>query len=227
MAYEAPRHLYPFLADRMDGAERSGGGLDVAGRESLVLVTGTSGVHDILWHCSLLASSEHASLIELDTEPRLRGIAVLPLGGEPCHIDYDVLCDQDWMPRSCRVRVALPEHVRTIEIRRDDIGRWKCNGTAAPHLMGCSDIDLGWTPATNTIPVRRLDLEIGDTASIRAAWVRFPELDVVPNQQHYTRLASDRWRYRSGEYDFELVTDARTGLVLQYGDDLWTAVGRN
>ena len=118
----------------------------------------------------------------------------------------------------------LPTHVRNIELRRDEIGHWELDGSAAPHLGSCSDIDLGWTPATNTIPIRRLDLEVGETASIVAAWVRFPELDVIANQQHYTRMAPERWQYRSGEYDFELVTDASSGLVLAYGRDLWRAV---
>ena len=201
--------------------------LDARIRENLYLVTGKSDEYEVLWHCSSLASSEHASLVEMESGCRLRGLALLPLGGEPCHIDYDVLCDRGWMPRSCSVSVALPKQVRKIELRRADLGRWEYNGTAAAHLMGCSDIDLGWTPATNTIPIRRLDLEVGDTASILAAWVRFPELDVVTNQQHYTRMASNRWRYRSDEYDFELVTDASSGLVLEYGLDLWRAVGQS
>jgi hypothetical protein len=46
---------------------------------------------------------------------------------------------------------------------------------------------------------------------------------VVASEQEYTRLAPDRWRYRSGAYDYELWTDPDTGLVLQYGDDLWRA----
>jgi hypothetical protein len=53
--------------------------------------------------------------------------------------------------------------------------------------------------------------------------VRFPELDVVCNRQRYTRLTNGRRRYESGDYDFELVTDAATGLVLAYGDNLWRA----
>jgi hypothetical protein len=177
----------------------------------------------ILWHCSSLASSEHASLTE-ENGLRLRGIAVLPLGDDPCHIDYVVLCDQAWVPTSCSVRVTVSMQVRSIELRRDELGYWELNGSAAPHLKGCSDIDLGWTPATNTIPIRRLSLEVGDTANIVAAWVRFPELDVIANHQHYTRIAPERWRYRSGEYDYELITD-ESGLVLQYGNDLWKAVG--
>jgi uncharacterized protein len=189
-------------------------------------VTADRFAHDILWHCSLLASSEHASLTETEHDRRLSGLAVLPRGDEPCHIDYEVLCDDDWLPWSCSVRVALPRQVRTIDLRSNDRGGWELNGNTASHLNGCSDIDLGWTPATNTVPIRRLGLEVGASASISAAWVRFPELDVVANQQHYTRIASNRWRYRSGYYDFELVTDAGSGLILEYGDDLWRAAPR-
>ena len=91
-------------------------------------------------------------------------------------------------------------------------------------LDGCTDIDLGWTPATNTVPIRRLDLPVGESATISASWIRFPEFDVVKNDQTYERLAHDRWRYRSGPYDFKLVTDIASGLVLSYGEDLWQAV---
>ena len=194
---------------------------------NLFPVTGGPAGRYILWHCSILASSEYASLLETEDEHRLQGLAVLPLGVHPCHIEYEVLCDGDWMPQSCTVNVALPREVRTIELRSDHVGGWEVNGNPAPHLTGCSDIDLGWTPATNTVPIRRLDLEIGDSASLVTAWIRFPELDVIANQQHYTRLASDRWRYRSGDYDFELVTDTASGLVLAYGDDLWRAAARS
>jgi len=200
------------------GVGRNGSMLQL--RQSVPVANGLL-EHHIVWHCALLASSEHASLLEQEDDHRLRGIVVLPRGGAPCHIDYEVIADRDWLPRVCVVAVTLPGEVRRIELTSDPVGRSDLDGRAARFLDGCGDIDLGWTPATNTIPIRRLGLEIGETASTLAAWVRFPELDVVANAQHYTRLAPDRWRYRSGDYDFELVTDVTTGLVLAYGDDLW------
>jgi len=45
----------------------------------------------------------------------------------------------------------------------------------------------------------------------------------VASEQWYRRLAIDRWQYTSGEYDYQLVIDPATGLVLSYGDDLWRA----
>jgi uncharacterized protein len=68
-----------------------------------------------------------------------------------------------------------------------------------------------------------LDPPVGDAETIRAAWIRFPELEVVVSRQRYTRLADDCWRYQSGQYDVALTTDVASGLVLAYGDDLWRA----
>ena len=158
--------------------------------------------HHVLWHCALLASSEHATLRESQTGYQLRGLTVLPREDVPCHVSYEVSVDREWYPVAATAAL---------------------DGSPAPQLAACRDLDLGWSPATNTIPIRRLRLAVGETARIMAAWIRFPELDIVASEQRYTRMAKDRWRYQSGNYDFELRTDERTGLVLQYGDDLWQA----
>jgi hypothetical protein len=177
--------------------------------------------HHILWHCSLLSSSEHAVLAESQDGYRLRGVAVLPLGKLPCHIEYAVAVDRQWRPGQARATITTPSGTREIVLRSRHGAGWEVNGELMSHLDGCPDIDFGWTPATNTVPIRRLGLDTGGTASITAAWVRFPELDVVSSEQQYRRLAIDRWQYTSGEYDYQLVVDPDTGLVLAYGDDLW------
>jgi len=179
--------------------------------------------HHVLWHCGLLASCEYASLTPGPQGYQLESVAVLTREGLPCHIEYAVVVDTMWLPRAAHVTITVPGRARRIELARDVEDRWTIDGSVAPLLDGCSDIDLGWTPATNTVPIRRLHLEIGATATVSAAWIRFPELDIVADEQHYTRLADDRWRYRSGDYDFELVTQPDSGLVLAYGDDLWRA----
>jgi hypothetical protein len=179
--------------------------------------------HHILWHCAELASSEHAWLYDEDEGHRLAGVVVLPRDGDPCHISYEVMVDHRWAPLVATITVTTAGRASRMSLASDGEGGWTLDGATAPRLAGCGDIDLGWTPATNTIPIRRLALGRGESASISAAWVRFPELDVVASEQRYTRLADDRWRYQSGDYDFELRTDEATGLVLTYGDDLWRA----
>ena len=187
-------------------------------------VTDIGPEHHVLWHCASLTSSEHASLVEHASGHRFHGVVVLPLDGVPCHIDYDVVVDGEWRSRVATATITTPAGVRRIGLTSDLDGHWRLDGVPASQLDGCSDIDLGWTPATNTLPIRRLGLAVGETATITAAWVRYPELDVLAVEQEYTRLADDRWRYRSGEFERELITDRTTGLVVAYGDDLWQAV---
>ena len=39
------------------------------------------------------------------------------------------------------------------------------DGVPAPALKGCKDIDLGCSPSTNTLPIRRLRLAVGASAA--------------------------------------------------------------
>ena len=48
----------------------------------------------------------------------------------------------------------------------DGHGRWgEMNGAHRTELDGCIDIDLAGTPFTNVIPIRRLPLHVGHSAS--------------------------------------------------------------
>ena len=64
-------------------------------------------------------------------------------------------------------------------------------------MRGCPDVDLSLTPATNTLPIRRLDLGIGKSESVTAAWIKFPEFELQPLSQRYTRTAENIYRYES------------------------------
>jgi hypothetical protein len=85
-----------------------------------------------------------------------------------------------------------------------------------PELHGCPDVDLAVTPATNTLPIRRLDLGIGKSESVIAVWVKFPELTVQTLSRRYTRLAKNTYRYESDTgFSAEIGVDD-LGLVTAY-----------
>ena len=104
-------------------------------------------------------------------------------------------------------------------------GRWTRDGAPAPQVAGCLDVDLGFSPVTNTLPIRRLALAVGAAAPVRAAWLRFPGLELEPLEQVYRRLAPARYAYESaaGRFRAELEVDG-DGLVTRYGD-YWAALG--
>ena len=84
-----------------------------------------------------------------------------------------------------------------------------------PALTGCVDVDLGLTPATNTLPIRRLNLEIGQAVTLTAAWVKFPSLEILPLEQRYERLCEFSYRYSSTNFETSLEVDD-LGLVRRY-----------
>jgi hypothetical protein len=100
------------------------------------------------------------------------------------------------------------------------------NGLSIDTLSGCADVDLGFSPVTNMLPVLRLALGVGASAPVRAAWLRFPELTMEVLDQTYTRLAVDRYHYSSanGAFQRDLTVDS-SGFVIDY-PGIWTAEGR-
>jgi hypothetical protein len=141
----------------------------------------------------------------------------------PCKVDYRIGCDAGWTTRSVSLHGNVGERLVEIEITRNANATWHSNGMHVPAVDGCIDVDLGFSPSTNLLPIRRLQLGIGDRADVRAAWVRFPEFSLELLQQSYTRLNENHYLYESagGAFTRELLTNAE-GFVLEY-PDYWRA----
>jgi hypothetical protein len=186
-----------------------------------------SGATRILWHNAEQASAERFTGGPTAGGWQLDGLLVLPVEGVPALVTYRVDADSEWRTRRADVTVESGEAgdraaTRHFTFEADGRGGWAVDGQPAGSLDGCLDVDLGFTPATNTLSIRRLQLGVGETRTLPVAWLPFPELVVQRNEQSYTRLEPDRWLYRSGDFSAELDVDA-DGYVLRY-DDLWTAV---
>ena len=147
--------------------------------------------------------------------------------GRPCFLNYAVICSADWVTREAVVSLSAGGAHTSAKLVRTSQGDWQVNGSDRLDLAGATDIDIQWTPATNTPPVKRMQLEVGESRQVDAAWVRIPELTIERLVQVYTRTARDIYRYESGGGSFvaDLKVDAE-GFVDLYGD-LWTCVGKD
>jgi hypothetical protein len=122
--------------------------------------------------------------------------------------------------------VAHHSGVRSLRVEWDK-KRWFENGRHKKSLAACTDLDLGWSPSTNTIAIRRLGLPIGARSGPQtAAWVRFPELIIEALPQEYERLGKYRYRYtsRSGAFRAGIHVDTNT-LVIEY-EGFWRRATR-
>jgi hypothetical protein len=174
-------------------------------------------------------TDEHCTLTQRDTGLSLVGTVLGAEDSAPVRIEYRVLTDADGMTTAAHVRDLRGFEQRTLTLERDAKGNWTVDGAKVRGLKGATDVDLGCSPSTNTLPIRRLHLGVGASKTIKAAWVRFPELSVVKADQTYTRLDEFTYRYASGDFEAELTVDdenlvaayaewARTGVAIGQGD---------
>ena len=140
--------------------------------------------------------------------------------GYPFRLAYEVRCDRLWRVRYASV--GVPGEPPKVELLSDGEGTWATrDGRAVRFLEGCEYVDVSATPFTNTLPIRRLGLEPGESAEISVAYFDGTELQPWPEPQRYTCLQKEDegglYRYLSldGGFTADLPVDA-DGLVLDY-----------
>src|SRR5919202_3646415 len=167
------------------------------------------------------AGLEHLTLKWDEEGVRADGVVIGVEGSVQFRVRYEVRCDAGWRVREVSVALLTSDDV-SVRLLTDGEGRWITpDRKPVPILDGCIDLDISATPFTNTLPIRRLGLEPGESEELAVAYVRVPELLVGAERQRYgcLRARTDGGLYRfealpSG-FTAELPVDAE-GLVLDY-----------
>jgi uncharacterized protein len=184
--------------------------------------------HTVAWQRSDVPGNEWCRLEIGPTEASMSGSVVLAWDGAPWRIGYAIELDPAGRSRLVTIDadgMAGNEPVRIqIRLEADGHGRWSRDGQVVVDDPDALDCDLGFSPSTNTLPIRRLGLAIGERREIAVAWILFPSFEVVLGRQSYERLAERTWRYQSAGFEAELTVDAE-GLVDNYY--VWRAVARS
>lgn len=147
---------------------------------------------------------------------RLRGHTSAVEDGLPYAVRYEIVLDDDWHTRSARVWTDTLDGPREVALVSDGAGSWTVDGAPAPHLDGLVDIDIEASACTNTLPVHRMPMPLGEVVTASAVYVRALDLAVVRLDQTYRRLDDHRFDYTSeGDFTALLVYDD-AGLVVDY-----------
>ncbi len=139
------------------------------------------------------------------------------------NLSYRLLCESDWRTREAEVRGWIGDRDWHLQLSRRPDGIWMANDRPIDLAGGLLDVDLGFTPATNTNAIRRLDLGIGEKTETTAVWLDTSDWTVKPLAQTYERVSQNAYAYTSPQhgYEAELQVDA-FGIVLDY-PGLWKA----
>lgn len=152
---------------------------------------------EIVWESLEWPGLEH--VIWQDGAADSAAVMLLPEG--PQRVNYRIT------PGKIEINGLVLEH--------DGAGTWRDR----PELDGCLEVDISITPMTNTLPINRLGLGVGESAEIRAVYVELPQLEVSVMPQRYTRLAERLYRYQSEGFQADLTVDEHN-IVVDY-PNLW------
>jgi uncharacterized protein len=170
-------------------------------------------------------------------EARGTQIGVGPL---PYRLDYRLQAPQRFVTRLLEIEVAGEGWGRRLELSHDGQGSWECNpeesGDPEPALPAAGgetaglaealDCDLGLSPLTNFMPIRRHHLhEAAGEAAFLMAWVSVPDLGLHASAQRYEHLRmeprgavvrfTDEGMFKGFSSELELDPD---GLIRTYPD---------
>jgi uncharacterized protein len=169
------------------------------------------------------------------TANRLTAVGVA-LGSQPSayRLDYRLETSPGFFTSRLRCTCRGEGWSRAVDLSRAPGGPWRISarssgesdlpppGGSAAALDGAVDCDLGLSPLTNTLPIRRERLlEVGSTVELVATWVSVPDLRIFPDQQRYTvdraddRGATIRFEAVDGSFAANILVD-RDGFVLDY-----------
>lgn len=165
---------------------------------------------------------EHLQLDQRGAAVRADSVIVGEYDGTPIRLRYGIVCDEHWNTKSLDVEEIAADGTKLV-LERSDTGGWRdIEGRPLAELTDAIDVDIAATPFTNTLPIRRLQLEPGESHDLDVLYVDvFPTVATSCVRQRYTCLdrnpSGARYLYESLASGFtaELTVDA-DDLVIDY-----------
>ncbi|MBB5786451.1 putative glycolipid-binding domain-containing protein [Jiangella mangrovi] len=176
---------------------------------------------ELMWSALQWPATEHL-ILRAGGDGVVADGVIVALDGRPTRVAYRIEADAGWAVR--RLTLATNGEPDLVLERRDGDRWYDGDGAERADLAGCVEVDVALTPFTNTLPIRRLGLAVGEASEdLRIIYVQVDRgLTSDAVNQRYVRLADDVYRYSSGEFTADLTVDA-DGFVVDY-PDLWRRI---
>jgi hypothetical protein len=189
-------------------------------------------MHFVVWTGVEEWLSEAAAVELSDSGLRATGVQ---LGADPApyRIDYRLDAANGFVTRELDLTGTGEGWRRRLELRHDRSGGWRADledegdvpggpwDGELPDLSDARDIDIGFSPLTNSMPVLRHGLHRDGSRDFVMAWIEVPQLRVVAKRQRYEHVRAGQdgaiVRFLDGESDFSAELElGRDRLLLHY-----------
>ncbi len=180
-------------------------------------------VASILWRRLDIPGHDACRLDHSSSGWLLEGTAVFRHERGVARLAYQVECDLAWRTQRGHVEGWIGADPIGFRIARTNVGVWTLNGAVLRGVENCADMDFGFTPATNLLPIRRLALNEGQAADAPAAWLNLPvgTLELLP--QRYERRTESMYWYEAPSVEYAALLEVTPiGFIRRY-PGLWEA----
>lgn len=173
----------------------------------------------VLWQAAEGIGLEHVLLTEDSKGIHVQSSVIGVEENSPYCLQYQIHCDGRYQVRSMEAHVIGGA---SLSLWTDGQGHWfDAQKQPITSIFGCIDVDITATPFTNTLPIRRVEWEVGQQQQFLMAYILVPTLEIYADQQHYTCLvrrdSGSIFLFESMSTGFtaQIVVDA-DGLVVDY-----------
>lgn len=175
----------------------------------------------VLWKNTESTSIEYCTLYSGERFFAMEGVILLLLENLPTKVAYKVECDCFWRTKHVFINQERAGKTSNLTLDIDSNQLWREQRNILPLAAGLFDVDFEISPSTNTLPIRRIELKIGETQELDTVWVRFPSLKIERLKQRYTRLSSECYKYEAVPLNYEARIEVdEAGLIIKYAE-LW------
>lgn len=177
---------------------------------------------EVLWNSLTAPGHDACRFMPTHDGWEIAGTAAFLQDSAVAGLSYRLNCDRNWHSRNATIEGWLGARSVSLQITCDK--QCQVNGLRREDLDGLVDIDLGFTPASNSNAIRRMQLAIGETASSEAIWLDSSDWSVKRLPQTYRRLDEGRYHYASPLHGYQAILQVTPfGIVSDY-PGLWRMV---
>jgi hypothetical protein len=176
-----------------------------------------------LWRRLDVPGHDAARVSRTESGHALYGQSVFLDPQGPAALRYVLDLAPDWSTREGRITGFLGERPIDMHVVRHSNG-WTLQGQSF-GMSDVVDLDLGFTPATNMVQLKRANLAIGDAVSFDVAWIDAGDGQIQRLPQEYRRASEFGYDYHSPTADYRAtIVLAQNGFAADY-PGLWVLEG--
>lgn len=131
--------------------------------------------------------------------------------------EYRIETDLKWRTMAVIINSLVNGEARHLHLESDRRCNWQATGNVLENIKGCIDVDISVTPFTNTLPINRLELKVGEKSDIQVVYINVIEDEVTTMKQRYYRVSKRVYHYENMPNDFEADIEIdELGFVVAY-----------